>query len=164
VRDKDAVASSAMIAEMTAWAKSQGKSLFELLTDIYERFGFYYEELKSITKKGLSGSEEIKQMMANFRSNPPKSLAGSPVTTVIDYLEGYQQRTNGIKEQVSLPRSNVLQYLTEDGTKVSIRPSGTEPKIKFYFSVKGTLNKKDYFGSEKKLKEKVHNLLKDLKL
>ncbi|SNT38692.1 phosphoglucomutase [Ekhidna lutea] len=164
VRDKDAVASSVIIAELTAWAKGQGLSVFELLTNIYDKYGFYYEELKSITKKGLQGAEEIQRMMSDFRSNPPKELAGSRVTYVIDYSVSKKIDEDGKKEYVDLPKSNVLQYLSDDGTKVSIRPSGTEPKIKFYFSVKGKLEGRDYFSAEKKLKSKVHNLLNDLNL
>ncbi|MEP0986458.1 phospho-sugar mutase [Ekhidna sp.] len=164
VRDKDAVASSVMIAEMTAWAKDKEMSVFDLLIEVYEKHGFYYEELKSITKKGLKGAEEIKDMMINFRQNPPSQLAGSPIINTIDYLEGQKIDENGKKEPVDLPKSNVLQYLTADGTKVSVRPSGTEPKIKFYFSVKSELEGNDYFRTEEKLKNKVHNLLKDLNL
>lgn len=164
VRDKDAVASAVMLAEMAAWAKSQGKSVFELLIDIYSIHGVYHESLKSITKKGLQGANEIKKMMENFRNNPPKSLAGSEVTSVIDYQSGLEKTSNGKQKEVDLPRSNVLQYSTKDGSKVSVRPSGTEPKIKFYFSVKGDLNKGNYFEVEDKLKNKVHNLLTDLNL
>lgn len=164
VRDKDAVASSVMIAEMAAWAKSQNLSVFELLIDIYKKFGFYYEELKSITRKGLKGAEEIKQMMEGFRTNPPEKLADSKVTQVIDYLKGTKVNSQGEEESIDFPKSNVLQYLTADGTKVSIRPSGTEPKIKFYFSVRGELGNQNYFEMENKLKEKIHNLLNDLNL
>ncbi|MEQ9008682.1 MAG: phospho-sugar mutase, partial [Ekhidna sp.] len=164
VRDKDAVASSVMSAELSAWAKQQGLSVFELLIEIYKKYGFYYEELKSITKKGIKGAEEIRTMMDDFRSQPPHTLAGSPVTQIIDYQEGIINHTNGKKEPISFPKSNVLQYLTEDGTKVSIRPSGTEPKIKFYFSVRGGFESDNYFEAEKNLKNKVHNLLKDLNL
>ncbi len=163
VRDKDAVASSVMIAEMTAWAKSQNMSIFNLLMEIYTESGFYYEELKSITKKGLKGKEEIGKMMENFRTSPPKSLAGSAVVEVIDYAEGIKL-TGGKKLAIDFPRSNVLQYLTEDGTKVSVRPSGTEPKIKFYFSVRSNVDENDYFELEEKSKNKIHNLLKDLNL
>lgn len=164
VRDKDAVVSSVMLAEMAAWAKSQGKTVFELLIDIYSTHGVYYEELKSITKKGLSGADEIKKMMENFRNNPPKTLAGSEIETIIDYLSGISKSNTGEEVKIDLPSSNVLQYITKDGTKVSIRPSGTEPKIKFYFSVKGDLNNQDYYTIENDLKNKVHNLLKDLNL
>ncbi len=164
VRDKDAVASSVIIAEMAAWAKSQNITVFELLIKIYEKYGFYYEELKSITKKGLKGAGEIKEMMENFRNQPPSHLANSRVSEIIDYQEGFKIDSEGKKEALSFPKSNVLQYLTEDGTKVSIRPSGTEPKIKFYFSVMSEMENGDYFFTENKLKEKVHNLLNDLKL
>ncbi|MEO9873061.1 phospho-sugar mutase [Ekhidna sp.] len=163
VRDKDAVASSVVIVELVAWAKEKGYSLFELLNNIYKKYGFYYEELKSITKKGIKGAEEIKIMMESFRSNPPKKLAGSEVIEVIDYLTG-DKLSSGKKEALAFPKSNVLQYITDDKTKVSIRPSGTEPKIKFYFSVKGKIENDDYFESEEKLKNKVHNLLNDLNL
>lgn len=164
VRDKDAIASSVIIAEMTAWAKSQGMSLFDLLLTIYKEFGCYYEELKSITKKGLKGAEEIKKMMEEFRSTPPDTLAGSEISEIIDYLEGIKISKSGKKEAINFPKSNVLQYLSKDGTKVSIRPSGTEPKIKFYFSVRSEFDGENYFETEKKLKSKVHNLLKDLNL
>lgn len=164
VRDKDAVASSVIIAEMAAWAKAQGLTVFELLLQIYKTYGVYYEELKSITKKGLQGAEEIKRMMENFRNTPPETLAGSQVTTLIDYLEGVKIDSSGKKEAVNFPKSNVLQYLTEDGTKVSVRPSGTEPKIKFYFSVKSEFNNGSYVEIEEKLKDKIHNLLNDLNL
>ncbi|WP_420575732.1 phospho-sugar mutase [Ekhidna sp.] len=164
VRDKDAVASSVIIAEMAAWAKTQGLTVFELLLQIYKTYGVYYEELKSITKKGLQGAEEIKRMMENFRNAPPETLAGSQVTTLIDYLEGVKIDSSGKKEAVNFPKSNVLQYLTEDGTKVSVRPSGTEPKIKFYFSVKSEFNNGSYVEIEEKLKDKIHNLLNDLNL
>ncbi|MEM6735421.1 MAG: phospho-sugar mutase [Bacteroidota bacterium] len=164
VRDKDAVASSIMIAEMAAWAKNQGKSVFELLLDIYQEFGIYYESLKSITKKGLKGAEEIKKMIEDFRNNPPSILGKSKVVASIDYLSGIRKNGDGTQMEVAFPQSNVLQFLTEDGTKISIRPSGTEPKIKFYFSVKDDFDGKDYYEVVEKLKEKVHNLLIDLNL
>jgi len=163
VRDKDAVASAVMIAEMAAWAKSNGQSVFELLISVYEKYGIYLESLKSITKKGLKGAEEIKQMMQDFRDSPPESLAGSSVKTIIDYQSSIK-KTDGKEDRIDLPKSNVLQYLTEDGTKVSLRPSGTEPKIKFYFSVKGNMDNKNYYEAEAELTEKIHNLLSDLKL
>lgn len=164
VRDKDAVISSVMLAEMTAWAKSNGKTAFELLLEIYRNHGVYHEALKSVTKKGLKGAEEIKNMMDDFRNNPPKELAGSPIVAIIDYLSGTRKNQDGSEAIIPLPSSNVLQYLTQDGTKVSIRPSGTEPKIKFYFSVKADFAGEDYFEVESNLKKKVHNLLKDLNL
>jgi phosphoglucomutase len=164
VRDKDAVASCLMIAEMTAWIKQQGKDLFALLLEVYEQYGLFYEELKSITKKGLSGAEEIAKMMEDFRNAPPKNLAGSKVTEVIDYTISERRFADGRTEQIDLPKSNVLQFKTEDGTKVSIRPSGTEPKIKFYFSVVGELAGGSYTNEIEKLRSKVHKLLNDLHL
>ncbi|MFK7952978.1 MAG: phospho-sugar mutase [Ekhidna sp.] len=164
VRDKDAVSSAVIISEMTAWAKDQGKSLFELLIEVNQKFGLYQESLKSITKKGLQGASEIKEMMEGFRNSPPKTLADSQVTSVIDYLEGKEKFSNGKVEEINLPESNVLQYNTADGTKVSIRPSGTEPKIKFYFSVKGSLESNEYFNEISRLENKTHKLLNDLNL
>ena len=164
VRDKDAVASAVMIAEMAAWAKSNGKTVFELLINIYQEFGVYLESLKSITKKGLKGADEIKKMMEDFRNSPPSMLAGSPVKRSIDYQSGILTNADGSTETVDFPKSNVLQFLTEDSTKVSLRPSGTEPKIKFYFSVREDFVGEDYYLIEEKLKNKVHNLLSDLKL
>lgn len=166
VRDKDAVASCAMIAEMAAYAKDQGKTLYESLLEIYVEHGLYKESLKSITKKGKSGAEEISEMMKGLRSDPPTSLGGSKVTMIKDYESQDQiDVLNGTKEKINLPKSNVLQFFTEDGSKVSARPSGTEPKIKFYFSVKGSLNSIDDFklaGSE--LDKKIKQIENDLSL
>ena len=128
VRDKDAVITCALIAECAAWCADQGKTLYQLLQDIYAEFGLYKESLISLTKKGKAGLEEIQGMMKSYRENPPATIAGSPVVKVIDYNK---------PEQTGLPKSNVLQFYTEDGSVVSVRPSGTEPKIKFYFGVKG---------------------------
>ncbi len=128
VRDKDAVITCALIAECAAWCADQGKTLYQLLQDIYAEFGLYKESLISLTKKGKAGLEEIQAMMKSYRENPPATIAGSPVVKVIDYNE---------PEETGLPKSNVLQFYTEDGSVVSVRPSGTEPKIKFYFGVKG---------------------------
>ena len=165
VRDKDAVASCAIIAEMTAWALDQQKSLFELLIEINTKFGLYHESLKSLTKKGKQGAEEISQMMHDFREAPPTQLAGSQVIEIIDYQAGIRKNvTTGESNQLSFPKSNVLQYLTEDGSKVSLRPSGTEPKIKFYFSVKSNIADKDYYEELDNLKSKTHKLLSDLAL
>ena len=166
VRDKDAVASCAMLAEMTAVAKNQGKTLFEQLMDIYLEYGFYLEDLVSVKKEGKAGAEAIQAMMEDFRQNPPQTLAGSKVVMVKDYQS--QTATNlqtGTTEKLDLPKSNVLQFLTEDGTKVSARPSGTEPKIKFYFGVKAELAKLDDFDTvQAQLREKIDTLKKDLKL
>lgn len=164
VRDKDAIASAAFIAEMVAYARSEGKSVFDLLTDLYIEFGFYLESLISITKKGKAGAEEIQAMMKGFRENPPVSLGGQKVVRVLDYDQ--QLATNlvtGDKTPIHLPKSNVLQFLTEDGSKISARPSGTEPKIKFYFGVKGHIdNVGDYDNVKKSLKEKIDLITSDL--
>ena len=128
VRDKDAQVSSMMVAECAAWAAEQGLTLYQLLQKIYSEFGYRKEGLVSVVRKGISGAHEIQQMMVDLRTNPPKELCGSPVTKVIDYLE---------PEKTGQPSSNVLQFFDEAGDVVSVRPSGTEPKIKFYFGAKG---------------------------
>ncbi|MBE0653049.1 MAG: phospho-sugar mutase [Bacteroidales bacterium] len=166
VRDKDAVMSCALIAEVTAWAQDQGKSLFDILIDIYLKYGFYLESLISVVRKGKEGAEEIQKMMAGYRSNPPKTINGSRVLLIHDYQEG---RTRDLLNQthlpIELPKSNVLQFLLEDGTKISVRPSGTEPKIKFYFSVNEKLEKKeDYEKVKKLLEERVVAIQKELGL
>ncbi len=149
VRDKDAIASVAMISEMTAYVKSQGKTLYDYLIEMYLKFGFYREDLVSITKKGKSGSEEIKAMMTRFREEPPKSLAGTKVVEVRDYQKStILEMESGKKSRLDFPSSNVLQFLLEDGSKISARPSGTEPKIKFYVSVKGKLHSKESFEED----------------
>lgn len=166
VRDKDAIASCAFIAEMTAYFKNQGKSLYEVLMEIYQQYGMYQEFLVSITKKGKTGAEEIQAMMANMRATPPTQLAGSVVESVIDYQSGSMKNMkSGSEETIDFPKSNVLQYLTEDGTKISARPSGTEPKIKFYFSVKTELNSaSEYDNQLNTLKAKVDTIKKELNL
>ena len=123
-----------------AWAAEQGKTFYELLCDIYREFGLYKEKLVSLTKKGISGTEEIKAMMARFRETPPTEIAGEKVVEVRDYkvLEA-KDLLNGKVTAINLPKSDVLQFFTENGSKISIRPSGTEPKIKFYFSMKGKI-------------------------
>lgn len=128
VRDKDAVIACAMIAECAAWAADSGLTLYQLLNKIYAEFGMYKEKLLSVTKKGKDGAEQIAALMKDYRENPPKELGGSKVTKIIDYNE---------PEKTGLPKSNVLRFFTEDGAVVSVRPSGTEPKIKYYFGVKG---------------------------
>ncbi|MEO1050802.1 MAG: phospho-sugar mutase [Bacteroidota bacterium] len=146
VRDKDAISSCAMIAEMTAYAKNQGKSLFDMLIDMYEKFGFFKEKLMSLTKKGKSGAEEIQQMMIDLRNNPPAHFNGSKIIETIDYKTGIKKDlSTGNEEKIDFPTSNVLQFFTEDGCKISARPSGTEPKIKFYFSVNSTLQAPEQF-------------------
>lgn len=148
VRDKDAVSTCAMIAEIAAWAADNGKTFFDVLVDLYKEYGFYKEDLLSMTKKGKSGNEEIKQMMVDYRSNPPKEIAGSKVVCIKDYqLQTSTNLQTGAVEAINLPKSNVLQFFTADGSKVSVRPSGTEPKIKFYFGVKGELGKPEDFDN-----------------
>ena len=140
VRDKDAVIATSLLAEAMAWAAEQGKTFYELLCDIYREFGLYKEKLVSLTKKGISGTEEIKAMMAKFRTTPPIEIVGEKVVEIRDYktLEAKDLLTGKITP-INLPKSDVLQFFTETGSKISIRPSGTEPKIKFYFSMKGKI-------------------------
>lgn len=166
VRDKDAVLSCVLISEMCAWAKNQGKSLYEMLMDIHLEYGFYLEDLISITKKGKTGAEEIAQMMEDLRSNPPKTLAGSAVLTLRDYKLGkVTNLADGSQGPTGLPSSNVLQFETADGTIVTARPSGTEPKIKFYFSVNSELkNTADHNAVHDALKGKITTIQSDLGL
>ncbi len=140
VRDKDAVIATSLLAEAMAWAAEQGKTFYELLCDIYREFGLYKEKLVSLTKKGISGTEEIKAMMAKFRNTPPTEIGGEKVVEIRDYktLEAKDLLTGKVTP-IHLPKSDVLQFFTETGSKISIRPSGTEPKIKFYFSMKGKI-------------------------
>ena len=146
VRDKDAVGACSMIAEIAAWAKSQSKTFFDVLVDLYKEYGFYKEGLLSVVRKGKSGAEEIQQMMKDYRANPPKEINGSKVVRIRDIktLEEKNMLTGEVKK-IDLPSSNVLQFFTADGNKVTVRPSGTKPKIKFYFGVKDVLSKKEYF-------------------
>ncbi|MEL7001136.1 MAG: phospho-sugar mutase [Bacteroidota bacterium] len=164
VRDKDAVSSCAMIAEMCAYAKSNGMSLFEMMLEMYEKFSFYQEKLISLTKKGMKGAEEISQMMSDFRSNPPKSFAGSKVVRLVDYQNSVDKDlVTGSKSGIDYPASNVLQFFTEDGYKVSARPSGTEPKIKFYISVKKALDSQgDYADVKSDLDNLIDKISADL--
>lgn len=164
VRDKDAISSCAFIAEMTAYYKDKGKSLFDVLTEVYLQHGFYKEKLISITKKGKTGAEEIKQMMQNLRSNPPKTLGGSRLVKLMDYeLQKETDLLTGAVKPIDLPKSDVLQFVTEDGGKASARPSGTEPKIKFYFSVIEKLaSKEQYDAVSKKCDDKIDQIIKEL--
>ena len=166
VRDKDAVIACALIAETAAWAKEQGKTLDQLLKEIYVKFGFFKESLLSVTKKGISGQEEIKKMMADFRSTPPQTIAGSKVMLIHDYKTGETFDTlSELRYEIALPKSDVLQFITQDGTIVSVRPSGTEPKIKFYFGVKGSLaSVADYGKANAELDAKIEQIVADLKL
>ncbi|WP_207533139.1 phospho-sugar mutase [Desertivirga arenae] len=166
VRDKDAVVSAAFIAEMTAFYKDKGSSLFEALLEMYQKYGFYKEKLVSVTKKGKSGAEEIKAMMERFRNNPPASLGGSKVAKLKDYeLRKETDIASGTVSEIDLPKSDVLQFVTEDGSIISARPSGTEPKIKFYCSVKGTLPSVSAFKTaDQELEEKVNAIMSDLEV
>lgn len=166
VRDKDAVMSCALIAEAAAWAKDQGKTLFDILTEIYSRFGFYLESLLNVEKKGKSGEEEIAAMMENYRKTPPAAINTSPVVRICDYQSQEDKNLQtGTISAIKLPKSNVLQFFTADGSKISVRPSGTEPKIKFYFAVKKVLtNAAEYEKTEKELSERIHRIISDLKL
>jgi len=164
VRDKDAVVSAAFIAEMTAFYKDKGSSLFEALIDTYLKYGFYKETLISITKKGKTGAEEIKAMMEQYRTNPPATLGGSKVIALKDYeLRKETDLTSNTVTPIDLPKSDVLQFITEDGSIISARPSGTEPKIKFYCSVNTKLASKEAFHeTEKQLDEKLKTIMTDL--
>ncbi|MEX0771349.1 MAG: phospho-sugar mutase [Balneolaceae bacterium] len=164
VRDKDAVVACTIIAEMTAYYKSLGQSLFDALIEIYTEYGLYKEDLISLTKKGKKGAEEIREMMENFRSNTPSSLGGEKIVTVKDYLEGTEKNLNsGETGNIELPSSNVLQFITEAGSIISARPSGTEPKIKFYISVNEDLpDKKSFSATDSVLGKRMDAIRRDL--
>ena len=166
VRDKDAVASCALAAEATAWAKSRGMSLFELLLDIYVKYGFYKEKLINIVRKGKEGADEIKLMMTEYRNNPPLKINNSKVIMVKDYeTQISHDILKGIKTEITLIKSDVLQFFLADGSKISIRPSGTEPKIKFYFSVNTKLATTDKFEeTEKTLDKRITDIIDNMKL
>ena len=164
VRDKDAVASAVMIAEMAAYAKAQGRTVLEQLEAIHREFGQYQERLISITKKGRSGAQEIADMMTALRNDPPKTLAGSPVVIAIDHSNSTQtDLRTGATTSTELPASNVLQFITEAGDKVSARPSGTEPKIKFYFSVCTTTGN-SHAETKAELERKIDTFIEELAL
>jgi len=164
VRDKDAVVSCAFIAEMTAYYKDKGSSLYQALLDMYQKYGFYKEKLVSLTKKGKTGAEEIKAMMERFRTNTPLSLGGSKVVILKDYELGKETDVvAGTSKVLDYPKSDVLQFVTEDGCIVSARPSGTEPKIKFYCSVKTDLNNKtDFAAKSDEMDGKIDKIMSDL--
>lgn len=164
VRDKDAVSACCLIAEVAAWAKDNGKSLYQLLLDIYVEYGFSKEFTVNVVKPGKSGAEEIKAMMENFRANPPKELGGSKVILSKDYKTLKQTDDKGNVIAIDMPESsNVLQYFTEDGSKVSVRPSGTEPKIKFYMEVQGAMGCRNcYASAESAAMEKIEAVKKSL--
>jgi len=161
VRDKDAVSSCAMLAETAAWAADQGKSMFSLLKELYVEFGFYKENLLSVTKKGKEGAEAIKAMMDKFRNNAPKLIGGIELVQIKDYKNStIRNLKTGEQTAIDLPKSDVLQFILEDGSKISVRPSGTEPKIKFYFGVKGVLKNVEQFEETDKLLDKKIEAIK----
>ncbi len=167
VRDKDAVSACTLMAEITAWAKDNGKSLFELIQDIYLEFGFSKEKGISVVKKGKTGADEIKRIMSELRSTPPKSIAGSNVTLIKDYdtLRAIDVSAGATTEMDMPESSNVLQFFTADGTKISVRPSGTEPKIKFYIEVRGEFkDRADYVKANQAADEKINAVMASLKL
>lgn len=160
IRDKDSISAVAILCEMAAYEKNKGRSLYEKLIDLYVQYGFYLESLISITKKGMNGAAEIAQMMANDRANPPKEIAGLRVVTMHDYeLQKTTDIATGAVSAIDIPKSNVLQYILEDGSKISARPSGTEPKIKYYFSVNAPLAT---HGDYDAVKAQLESRLKDL--
>ena len=167
VRDKDAVSACSLAAEAAAWAlETKGQTLYEWLQELYVQYGFYREGLVSVVRKGKEGAELIQQMMVNFRENPPKTIVGSPVVKINDYLKSETLNVvTGEKSVIEEDKSNVLQWLTEDGTIVSVRPSGTEPKIKFYFGVKAPLaSVEEYEATLAALDAKIEAIKEDLKL
>lgn len=166
VRDKDAVSACAMIAETAAWMADHGQSLYDLLIQLYLQYGFYKESLLSVTKKGMSGAEEIQQMMLNYRNAPPTSINDSRVIRIKDYLTRTEQDIlNGTSSTIDLPKSNVLQFFLEDGSVISVRPSGTEPKIKFYFGVREHLDRiEDFERTEALLNGKIEGIVASMHL
>jgi phosphoglucomutase len=166
VRDKDAVISCCMFAEAAAWAAEQNKTLYEILIGIYVRYGFYLEKLISVTKKGKSGAEEIQQMMKEFRETPPTEINGLQIFEIRDYKQQVSSNLlTKIKTRIELPKSDVLQFFLEGGSKITVRPSGTEPKIKFYFGVKGKLESiAKYKETEDLLEKQVEDIIKAMGL
>lgn len=166
IRDKDAISAVALLCEMAAFEKDKGRSLYQKLIDLYVQYGLFKEGLISITKKGMRGAEEIAEMMKTYRDNPPATINGSPVVRLLDYQEQIARNLQvGETTEITLPKSNVLQFVLEDGSKISARPSGTEPKIKFYFSVNAPLESAGKFAeTEKLLNEKIETIIKDMKL
>ena len=166
VRDKDAVSACALLAEICAYAKDHGKTLYDILMDIYMEYGYSHEYTINVERPGKSGADEIQQMMKNFRSNPPKELGGSVIDVYKDFQSLEITKADGSKEKMDMPdTSNVLQWFCTDGTKVSVRPSGTEPKIKFYLEIKDTMNSaSDFPACEQRAGEKIEAIRKSLGL
>jgi phosphoglucomutase len=166
IRDKDAVSAVALLCEMAAYEKDKGRSLYDKLIDLYVEYGFYKESLISITKKGMNGQKEIADMMSAYRSQPPATINGSPVIQLLDYeLRTGRNLQTGESWPISLPKSNVLQFILADGSKISARPSGTEPKIKFYFSVHTKLASAAEFDAKNaELAGRIEGIIKDMQL
>lgn len=166
VRDKDALISCCMIAEATAWAKSKNMSLMDVLIEIYLKFGFYKEDLISITKKGKAGADEIKEMMESYRENPPIEINHSKVIEIRDYkLSVWKNIISGLDEKIDMPTSDVIQFFTADGSKITVRPSGTEPKIKFYFGIKVDLkDKSDFVRANEAAQIRIKDIIASLGL
>ena len=166
IRDKDSVSAVTILCEMAAYEKNKGRSLFDKLVGLYVQYGFYKENLVSITKKGMNGAAEIKAMMETYRSNPPKTIDGMEVKELLDYeLQVGKNLSDGSSWKIELPKSNVLQFVLADGSKISARPSGTEPKIKFYFSVNTTLaSAADFEKTEKLLDDRIDRIIAEMEL
>ncbi len=166
IRDKDAVSAVAILCEMAAYEKAKGSNLFNKLIELYIQYGFYYENLISITKKGMNGQAEIAKMMEDYRQSPPTNIDGEAVTTLLDYeLQIGKNLSTGETWKINLPKSNVLQFITANGTKISARPSGTEPKIKFYFSVNTKLKDKASFDTTyQMLQDKIKAIIFSMQL
>jgi len=166
IRDKDAVSAVAILCEMAAYEKAKGRSLFDKLIELYVQYGFYYENLISITKKGMNGQAEIAKMMEDYRQSPPTMIDAEAVTTLLDYeLQVGKNLTTGETWKINLPKSNVLQFITANGSKISARPSGTEPKIKFYFSVNTILKDKASFDTTYQiLQDKIKAIISSMQL
>ncbi len=166
VRDKDAISSCALIAETAAWAREQGMTLLDLLEQIYVDYSYYKEHLINIVRKGKSGSQEIEAMMESFRNQPPETLGGSNVMMLLDFQKGVSyDMVSHLRYDITLPKSNVLQFVTKDGSIISVRPSGTEPKIKFYFSVRGKVGSREKISAiSQKLDEKIRRMINDMKI
>jgi phosphoglucomutase len=166
VRDKDAISAVALLCEMAAYEKNKGRSLYDKMIDMYLQYGLYKEDLVSITKKGMNGAAEIADMMKGYRDNPPIVLDGVAVSQLLDYeMSVGKNLATGESWTINLPKSNVLQFVLVDGSKISARPSGTEPKIKFYFSVKGQLKSvAEFEGAQKSLDDKIARIVTEMKL
>jgi phosphoglucomutase len=166
IRDKDAVSAVAILCEMAAYEKAKGSNLFNKLIELYIQYGFYYENLISITKKGMNGQAEIAKMMEDYRQSPPTMIDGEAVATLLDYeLQVGKNLATGETWKINLPKSNVLQFITANGSKISARPSGTEPKIKFYFSVNTKLKDKASFDTTyQMLQDKIKAIISSMQL